>query len=138
MLDKYELTYGYTGLVRTNDDFLRCPNCDSVELHMNTTNMSHGIVHNKDGVIIEFNCNSCSHLAILSIGNADVGRPQLIARINWVQKVVPYASTPAFELNSYSLTGYSKKLRQHIDKHDLGGVELGSDADVPFNAKDYG
>ena len=104
---------------------------------MNTTNMSHGIVHDKDGVIMEFNCNNCSHLAILSIGNADVGNPQLIARINWVQKVVPYVPTAIDKVNSYSLTGYSKKLKQHADKYDLWDVEIGSDAHVPFNAKDY-
>ena len=137
MIDEYELTHGYTGLVKTRDDFLCCPKCDSGNLHMNTTNMSHGIVHDKDGVIMEFNCNNCSHLAILSIGNADVGNPQLIARINWVQKVVPYVPTAIDKVNSYSLTGYNKKLKQHADKYDLWDVEIGSDAHVPFNAKDY-
>jgi len=82
LIDEYE----EDGLVATSDDFLRCPKCKSVNLYMNTTNMSHGIVHGKDGVVMEFSCTNCLHPAILSIGNADVGNPQLTARINWVRK----------------------------------------------------
>tara|TARA_R100000315_G_C5113133_1_gene64622 strand:- start:77 stop:481 length:405 start_codon:yes stop_codon:yes gene_type:complete len=133
MIDEYE----EDGLVSTSDDFLRCPKCTSINLHMNTTNMSHGIVHDKDGVIMEFCCADCSHLAILSIGNADVGNPQLTARINWVRKVAPHVSTAIDKLNSYSLTGYSKKIKLHVEKYDLWDVEIGSDAAVPFNPKDY-
>jgi len=132
MIDEYQ----ENGLVCTSDDFLRCRECRSTELTMNTTSMSHGIVHDKDGVVCEFTCNKCRTELTLALYNHDVGNSQLTARINWVQKVVPYVPTAIDKLNSYSLTGYSKKLKQHADKYDLWNVEIGSDADVPFNPKD--
>tara|TARA_R110001592_G_scaffold242853_3_gene503517 strand:- start:902 stop:1231 length:330 start_codon:yes stop_codon:yes gene_type:complete len=104
---------------------------------MNTTNMSHGIVYDKDGVIMEFDCIDCSHSAILAIGNGDVGKQQLIARISWVHKVAPYVPTAAAKLAACSLTGYSKKLKQHAEKYDLWDVAIGSKADVPFDPKEY-
>jgi len=133
MLDEYS----EDGEVTINGEFLRCPKCKGGNLHMNTTNMSHGIVYNKDGVIMEFNCTNCSHSAILAIGNADVGEPQLIARINWVRKVAPYVPTAAYKLAACSLTGYSKKLKQHAEKYNLWDVAIGSKTDVPFNPKEY-
>ena len=127
MIDEYELENGY-GAVKHNqnvsvkDDFLniifppRRPPC---------------------GIIAEFTCNGCSAQIILALFNDDIGRPQLTARINWVNKVAPHVPTAIDKLNSYSLTGYSKELKQHVEKHDLWDVEIGSDADVPFNPKDY-
>tara|TARA_R110000824_G_scaffold308270_2_gene495786 strand:+ start:3739 stop:4155 length:417 start_codon:yes stop_codon:yes gene_type:complete len=133
MLDEYS----DVGLVDTDGDFLRCPKCRGSNLHMNTTNMSHGIVYDKDGVIMEFDCIDCSHSAILAIGNGDVGKQQLIARISWVHKVAPYVPTAAAKLAACSLTGYSKKLKQHAEKYDLWDVAIGSKADVPFDPKEY-
>tara|TARA_R110000824_G_scaffold63208_9_gene166519 strand:+ start:1913 stop:2317 length:405 start_codon:yes stop_codon:yes gene_type:complete len=133
MIDEYD----ESGHVGTSEDFLRCQKCRSTELTMNTTSMSHGIVQDVDGVVCEFTCNKCGTELALALYNDDVGNPQLTTRINWVQKVAPYVPTAIDKLNSYSLTGYSKKLKQHADKYDLWDVEIGSDAHVPFNAKDY-
>ena len=135
MLDEYD-EFGH---VVINEEFLRCPKCKGSNLHMNTTNMSHGIVYDKDGVIMDFDSIGCSHSAILAIGNADVGKQQLIARINWVRKVAPYVPirSAADKLTAGSLTGYSKKLKQHAEKHDLWDVTIGSKADVPFDPKEY-
>ena len=142
MIDEYELENGYGAVthnqnVSVKDDFLCCPKCDSVELTMDTTSMSHGIVHDSNGIIAEFTCNGCRAQITLALFNGDVGRPQLTARVNWVNKVVPHVPAAIDKLRSYSLTGYSKELKQHADKYDLWDVEIGSDAHVPFNAKDY-
>ena len=87
MIDEYSIKIGGQGQeVRTRDDFLCCNMCISTELTMNTTNMSHGIVFNKDGVVIEYCCNTCGAKQTLCLFNDNVGRPQLTARINWVTK----------------------------------------------------
>ena len=119
------------------DEYDESGHVGTTELTMNTTSMSHGIVQDVDGVVCEFTCNKCGTELALALYNDDVGNPQLTTRINWVQKVAPYVPTAIDKLNSYSLTGYSKKLKQHADKYDLWDVEIGSDAHVPFNAKDY-
>tara|TARA_R110000796_G_scaffold27391_1_gene75589 strand:- start:63 stop:521 length:459 start_codon:yes stop_codon:yes gene_type:complete len=142
MLDEYTLKsgYGLTGHnanVNTKDDFLRCPKCDSSELTMDTTSMSHGIVHDKNGIISEFTCNSCKTQLTLGLFNYDVGLPQLTARINWMEKYAPYVPTAYDKLQKYSLTGYSKKLKQHGDKYDLWDVDIGSKDNVPFDPKEY-
>ena len=85
MIDEYITT---NKMVTINSDFLRCSKCGSSELTMNTTSMSHGLVHDEDGVIIEYNCNKCDTELTLALFNGSVGNPQLTARINWVHKWV--------------------------------------------------
>ena len=149
MLDGYEFENGYgptkhNSNVSVNDDFLCCPRCNSVELTMDATFISHRsedvgdlVVYDNNGVIAEFTCNICTAQITLALFNDDVGRPQPTARINWVHKELPYTPTAIDKLRSYSLTGYSKKLKEHVDKYDLWDVEIGSDASVPFNPEEY-
>ena len=104
---------------------------------MDTTSMSHGVVHDKDGIIAGFTCNGCRTQITLALSNGDVGNSQLTARINWVDRYVPYEPTASDKLTNCSLTGYSKKLKQHAEKYDLWDVAIGSKADVSFNPKEY-
>lgn len=73
--------------LRVNDEFLRCPRCGETSLTMDTSNMevSHGIVPTKHGAIIPYCCASCGGRSLLGLMNENCGRPQLVARINWVR-----------------------------------------------------
>ena len=130
MIDGYSTNS--TPLVTTSDDFLRCPSCRSIDLIMDTTNMSHGIVQGVDGVLMEFTCKKCSSTPVLALFNDDIGLPQLNARINWVEKEVPRSEPTALDkLRSYSLTGQSKKLKKYVEENKLHDVELG-DVVIPM------
>jgi hypothetical protein len=83
MIDEYYMDM-FGQVVRTDNDFLCCNRCKSIELTMDTTTMSHGLVFDKDGVIVKYNCNSCGANLILALFNDNVGKSQLTARINWV------------------------------------------------------
>ena len=124
MIDEYDMEIGigrqghYNADVRTNDGFLCCNKCGSVELTMNTTSMSHGIVFTQDGIIAEFTCNSCRAKLILALSNRDIGKPQLTASARWVTKRLPLEPpTSIEELRSYSLTGQSHKLKKKLLWH---------------------
>ena len=120
MIDEYQ----ENGLVCTSDDFLRCRECRSTELTMNTTSMSHGIVHDKDGVVCEFTCNKCRTELTLALYNHDVGNSQLTARINWVQKVVPYVPT-AIDKLKVNYSRFNFLLKENPDLiHYSEGIQV--------------
>ena len=94
MSDEYEMVVGFCKqMVTVRDDFLRCPECDSSELVINTSSVNKGTVFKNDSVVIEFSCNECLSNMTLGLFNDNVGAPEPIARINWVQKHVPYKET---------------------------------------------
>ncbi len=123
MIDEYDMEIGYGKLghnadLVTRDGFPCCNKCGSVELTMNTTSMSHGIVYTQSGVIVEFTCNSCRAELTLALCNQDVGKPQLTASARWVTKrLPPKPLTSLQELQSYSLTGQSHKMKKKLLWH---------------------
>jgi len=124
MIDEYDMEMGYgkhgfhNADLATSDGFLCCNKCGSVELTMNTTSMSHGIVFTQSGVIAEFTCNSCRAELTLALSNRDIGKPQLTASARWViKRLPPEPPTSLQKLRSYSLTGKSHKLKKKLLWH---------------------
>ena len=116
--DGYNVVMG-TGKqeVRVKDDFLCCPECKSIQLYMGTTPFE--IVQNTHSVVIQLTCNECSTKSELALFNDHVGLDKLVTRINWVEKTTPYVMTTYDKLAQTSLIGYSKQLKEYVDKYDL-------------------
>ena len=131
--DGYEMVVGWgKQLVEVEDDFTCCPECKSKQLYMGTTPE---VVKNTHSVVIKLTCNECSTESKLALFNAHVGLDKLVTRINWVEKVVPYVEYAVGELKSFSLTGKSKKIKRHVEKHDLGYLKL--DEELPKGVLSY-
>ena len=131
--DGYEMVVGWgKQLVEVEDDFTCCPECKSKQLYMGTTPE---VVKNTHSVVIKLTCNECSTESKLALFNAHVGLDKLVTRINWVEKVVPYVEDAVGELKSFSLTGKSKKIKRHVEKHDLGYLKL--DEELPKGVLSY-
>ena len=137
--DGYNVVMG-TGKqeVRVKDDFLCCPECESIQLYMGTTPFE--IVQNTHSVVIQLTCNECSTKSELALFNDHVGLDKLVTRINWVQKTTPYVMTTHDKLSQLSLTGVSSELRAYADKYDLWDYEAGEplpEGVPPFKKEDY-
>jgi|TARA_R110002124_G_C8800907_1_gene502425 hypothetical protein len=141
MSDEYEMVIGlYKQMVTVRDDFLRCPECDSSELVINTSSVNKGTVFKNDSVVIEFSCNECLSNMTLGLFNDNVGAPEPIARINWVQKHVPHKETALDKLKALSITGYSRQLTEYSNKYDLWDHRIGEPLPKgvpPFRPEDY-
>ena len=148
MIDEYELAIGYSDSgehhnqdVTVKDEHICCPRCESIHLLMgkiSTPNKLSSFFPEIECVIIEFTCKEkeCSAELSLALFNDDTWH----SRINWVEKVVPYVEDTIDELESFSLTGQSKKLKSHIEKHNLQDLKLGEELPegvLPYKSEDY-
>ena len=143
MTDEYEMAVGYSNTgeyhnqkVNVVEDFISCPRCCSINMCMGKISTPNKIMK-REGVIIEFTCKECSAELLLALFNdfecSELeGEP---ARINWVEKVVPYVENAVDKLKSFSLTGKSKKIKKHVEKHDLGYLKL--DEELPKGVPSY-
>ena len=143
MIDEYELAIGYSDSgehhnqdVTVKDEHICCPRCESIHLLMgkiSTPNKLSSFFPEIECVIIEFTCKEkeCSAELSLALFNDDTWH----SRINWVEKVVPYVEDAVGELKSFSLTGKSKKIKRHVEKHDLGYLKL--DEELPKGVLSY-
>ena len=125
-------------LVGVKDDFLCCPECESIQLYMGTTPFE--IVQNTHSVVIQLTCNECSTKSELALFNDHVGLDKLVTRINWVQKTTPYVMTTHDKLRQLSLTGFSSELRAYVDKYDLWDYKADEplpEGVPPFKKEDY-
>jgi hypothetical protein len=141
MSDEYEMVVGFCKqMVTVRDDFLRCPECDSSKLVINTSSVNKGTVFKNDSVVIEFSCNECLSNMTLGLFNDNVGAPEPIARINWVQKYVPHKETALDKLNALSISEYSHQFKEYTSKYNLWNHKLGEPLPKgipPFRPKDY-
>ena len=137
--DGYNVVMGVgKQLVGVKNDFLCCPECESIQLYMGTTPFE--IVQNTQSVVIQLTCNECSTKSELALFNDHVGLDKLVTRINWVQKTTPYVMTTHDKLSQLSLTGVSSELRAYADKYDLWDYEAGEplpEGVPPFKKEDY-
>lgn len=125
-------------VVGIKDDFLFCPECESIQLYMGTTPFY--IVQNTHSVVIQLTCNECSTKLELALFNDHVGLDKLVTRINWVQKTTPYVMTAHDKLRQLSLTGYSSELRAYVDKYNLWDHKASEplpEGVPPFKKEDY-
>ena len=143
--DEYDFKIGYgkhrhSQCVGVNDDFLCCPECESVKLFMGAISTPNTISREKGGVVIKFTCKDCSTESTLALFNSNIGLPELNARINWVEKPVYYVRTPTDKLSESSLTGQGKQLKRYIDKYNLHDLKAGEELPEgvpPFRSEDY-
>lgn len=143
--DEYDFKIGYgkhrhSQCVGVNDDFLCCPECESIKLFMGAISMPNKIGREKGGVVIKFTCKDCSVESTLALFNSDIGLPELNARINWVDKAIPYVEDAVDKLKSFSLTGQSKKYRRYVEKYNLWDLKAGEglpEGVPPYRSEDY-
>ena len=146
-MDEYEMAIGYSDSsgqhhnqnVKVESDFICCPKCKSINLSIGKISTPNKIMKS-EGVIIEFTCKEKECSAELSLALYNEVVHNYHSRINWVEKVVPYVEDTIDELKSFSLTGKSKKIKRHVENHDLGHLKLGEELPkgVPsYRSEDY-
>ena len=150
MIDEYELAIGYSDSgehhnqdVNVEGDYICCPRCKSIHLLMgkiSTPNKLSSFFPEKECVIIEFTCTEKECSAELSLALYNEVVHNYHSRINWVEKVVPYVEDTVDKLESFSLTGQSKKLKSHVEKHNLWDLKSGEELPEgvpPYRSEDY-
>ena len=146
MIDEYELAIGYSDSgehhnqdVNVEGDYICCPRCESIHLLMGKISTPNKIME-RECVIIEFTCTEKECLAELSLALFNEHSHHYHSRINWVEKVVPYVEDTVDKLESFSLTGQSKKLKSHVEKHNLWDLKSGEELPEgvpPYRSEDY-
>jgi hypothetical protein len=130
-MDEYEMAIGYSDSsgqhhnqnVNVESDFICCPKCKSINLSIGKISTPNKIMKS-EGVIIEFTCKECS--AELSLALFNEVAHNYCSRINWVKKVIPYSyNSYLSSLRSHSLTGYSKKFKEYVEKYNVGHLDMG-------------
>jgi hypothetical protein len=146
MIDEYELAIGYSDSgehhnqdVNVEGDYICCPRCESIHLLMGKISTPNKIME-RECVIIEFTCTEKECSAELSLALYNEVVHNYHSRINWVEKVVPYVEDTVDKLESFSLTGQSKKLKSHVEKHNLWDLKSGEELPEgvpPYRSEDY-